>query len=774
MAIAAPALAQVVPFPDSGTADAGMASKAIANVVANDTIDGAPALLGASGNAAIARSGAWPTGLVLNTTSGALTTTTGLAAGVYSVSYKLCDLSSNCAITADTVTVVTPVINPASESGTADFGVGSLSIANIAANDTVNGAQAVLGSSGNARVSQSTNPAWPSGIVLNTSTGAVTTSSTLAVGTYSIAYNLCDRNVPAFCQSTTDTVTVIAPSINPAPDSGTADAGVGSQPIANVAANDTVNGAAATLGPGGNATVSQGTNPAWPSGIVLNTTTGAVTTSLTLGVGTYSIAYNLCDRNSPPVCNSAIDTVTVINPSIVPVAENGIADAGIASQPIANVAANDTVNSAPATLGSGGNATIAQGTPAWPTGMALNPATGAVTTTVAVPAGIYSLAYKLCDRNSPPACNSTADTLTIIAPLIIPNPDSGTATAGVASKPIANVAANDSVNGAQAVLGSSGNATVAQSGTWPSGIALTPSTGAVTTTAAQPPGTYNLSYTLCDRNGPPAACALGSVTINIYAAVVALPIAGSAVVGTSGTPIGFVPMQDLVNNASVVLGTTPNAVLSVAPGGNWPSGFSLDQVAGAISSSPSVPVGTYSLPYQLCDLNSPANCATATATVAITNPYSEVMATATPMGDVEFDWGRDGIHCGTCNFGDGNDRANWTDRSGNLWIAHLDPTSGLFVSPGANDELADTAAYFWNTWGNGPEWAFSTQNGQVSFAAGVLAMAARAAGAATARSRLRRRRLHHPDRLQRFRSVQLDAQIPVRRHWAWQRQCGHQ
>jgi hypothetical protein len=172
-------------------------------------------------------------------------------------------------------------------------------------------------------------------------------------------------------------------------------------------------------------------------------------------------------------------------------------------------------------------------------------------------------------------------------------------------------------------------------------------------------------------------------------------------------------MQDLVNTAPVVLGTSPNAILNIAPGSSWPSGFSLDPVAGAINSSPSVPIGTYSLPYQLCDLNSPPDCATSVATVAITAPYTEVLATSTAMGDVEFDWGRDGVHCASCNFGDSNDRANWTDRSGNIWIAHLNPATGLFVSPGANDELADTTAYFWNTWGNGPEWAFSTQNGQV-------------------------------------------------------------
>ena len=348
MAIAAPALAQVVPRPDSGTADAGIKSKPIANVVANDTINGAPAVLGASGNATIESSGMWPPGLVLNTMSGALTTATTLAAGVYSVSYELCDLSSNCASTTDTVTVITPVINPLPGSGTADFGVRSQPIANVAANDTVNGAPAILGAAGNARVLQSPTPPWPTGIVLNTTTGAVTTTSTIAVGTYNIAYYLCDWNVPADCQSTTDTVTVIAPSINPVADAGTVDAGVGSQPITNVAANDTVNGAPAALGASGNATVAQ--RGTWPPGITLTPSTGAVNVAATVAVGTYNIAYVLCDRNITPVCASTLDTVTLIAASVVapdgcPIFHCTVEATGVISQPLIEAVSTMTSNS---------------------------------------------------------------------------------------------------------------------------------------------------------------------------------------------------------------------------------------------------------------------------------------------------------------------------------------------------------------------------------------------------------------------------------------------
>jgi hypothetical protein len=91
----------------------------------------------------------------------------------------------------------------------------------------------------------------------------------------------------------------------------------------------------------------------------------------------------------------------------------------------------------------------------------------------------------------------------------------------------------------------------------------------------------------------------------------------------------------------------------------------------------------------------------------------EVKVSDAIFGDTEFDWGRDGISCPTCNFGEGNNRFNWTDTDGNLWIGHLNPATGAITPANGKSELADTSAFNWNEFGNGPEWAFSTQNGQV-------------------------------------------------------------
>jgi hypothetical protein len=594
----------IAPLPESGTAVSGTAATPIANVAANDNVNGFAATLGTSGNATVAQSGVWPAGIALNPATGAVTTTSAVQPGTYLVAYQLCDKAAipNCATVSDTITVSASIV-PTADSGTASAGIPTTPIANIAANDVVNGVAAVLGASGNATVA--TSGTWPVGMTLDPLTGAVATSAGLAPGTYSLQYQLCDKNTPANCQTVGITVTVGA-SIVPVLENGAAVAGSPSTPIGNVAANDTVNNAPATLGASGNATVAQ--SGVWPNGITLNPTTGAISTTAGVVPGTYPVSYQLCDKNSPANCQTVIDTITV-SANIAPVVDSGTATAGTSSTPVANVAANDTVNGVAATLGTSGNATVAQ-SGVWPAGIVLDPATGGVITTAAVPPGTYVVTYQLCDKNTPANCQTQTVTV-IVNGAIAPNPDSGTAIAGTPTTPISNIAANDSVNGFGATLGASGNATIAVSGSWPVGISLNPATGAISTSAAVPPGSYILPYSLCDKVAIPN-CANGSATITVSANIVPVLETGNAVSGSATTPIANVRANDNVNGA---VATAVNS--TIAQSGVWPAGIALNTTTGAITTSAAVQPGTYPVAYQLCDLNTPVNCQTVTDTITV-------------------------------------------------------------------------------------------------------------------------------------------------------------
>lgn len=86
-------------------------------------------------------------------------------------------------------------------------------------------------------------------------------------------------------------------------------------------------------------------------------------------------------------------------------------------------------------------------------------------------------------------------------------------------------------------------------------------------------------------------------------------------------------------------------------------------------------------------------------------PYpGEVQVGARTIADYEFDWGRDGTYCPTCNYGSGNNRLAFTGRDGSVWISHINVDNGYFGSSDGEGTLVDTNSIPAGTTGNGPEW----------------------------------------------------------------------
>jgi hypothetical protein len=107
---------------------------------------------------------------------------------------------------------------------------------------------------------------------------------------------------------------------------------------------------------------------------------------------------------------------------------------------------------------------------------------------------------------------------------------------------------------------------------------------------------------------------------------------------------------------------------------------------------------------------------TVTATVeAQPSPMPEIQVSTDDIVDFEFDWGRDGIYCPTCNFGNGNARLVFSDRDHNMWVGRLDPQTGAFDPENGRGALIDTRAAFSTEFGNGPEWMFSTRGSEIVY-----------------------------------------------------------
>lgn len=93
----------------------------------------------------------------------------------------------------------------------------------------------------------------------------------------------------------------------------------------------------------------------------------------------------------------------------------------------------------------------------------------------------------------------------------------------------------------------------------------------------------------------------------------------------------------------------------------------------------------------------------------------EVQVGTRTIIDFEFDWGRDGVHCPTCNHGAGNSRLAFTDDVGNLWVGYVDPDNGYFYPPDGQAVLVDTRSVTAQKIGNGPEWMVSKRGSELVY-----------------------------------------------------------
>ncbi len=310
------------------------------------------------------------------------------------------------------------------------------------------------------------------------------------------------------------------------------------------------------------------------------------------------------------LCSSLSSEVIVLNNYVCPKPENRtiVSTGGIV---FANITSNDIVNGVPVVLGATGNASVAvSGT--WPTGITLDPATGKVTVDAGTVPGTYNIVYELCDKLTPQACATVSNEIKVLS-IVEPIAENGTitSTGGIV---FANIASNDIVNGMSVVLGATGNASVAVSGIWPTGITLDPATGKVTIDAGMAPGTYNVVYELCDKLIP-QTCATVSNEIKVLSIVE--PIAeNGTIASTGGIVFANITSNDIVNGMPAVLGATGNA--SVAVFGTWPTGITLDPTTGKVTVDAGTAPGTYNVVYELCDKLTPQTCATVSNEIVVT------------------------------------------------------------------------------------------------------------------------------------------------------------
>ncbi|WP_448825665.1 beta strand repeat-containing protein, partial [Capnocytophaga bilenii] len=496
----------------------------IGNVLTNDRVGTRSATAGTGGNVTIniTHTPTTPNAPVLNPATGSVTVSGNTPAGVYTISYEVCNGS---ACTPTNVVVTVPQLQPNVPNVTITHSGTATTTRNVLDGATVNGGSQSATVTGSNPTVQITVTSSPTGSVvprLDPSTGIVTVPPTTPNGVYTISYNICTTATPTSCVSRTTVITVgnssattTTPTVTP--DDVTASVTTNSVvpgTIGNILTNDTIGGASVTTN---EVTIRVTHTPTTPNAPVLNPATGSVTVSGNTPAGVYTIGYEVCNG-----AKCATGTVTVTVPQLLPnVPTVSITHSGTATT-TRNVLDGGTVNggSQSATV-TGANPTVQITVTSSPTGSVvprLDPSTGIVTVPPTTPNGVYTISYSICTTATPTSCVSRTTVITVgnssattTTPTVTPDDVTASVTTNsVVPGTIGNILTNDTIGGAS-VTTNEVTIRVTHTPTTPNAPVLNPATGSVTVSGNTPAGVYTIGYEVC--NG--AKCATGTVTVTV-------------------------------------------------------------------------------------------------------------------------------------------------------------------------------------------------------------------------------------------------------------------
>jgi YVTN family beta-propeller protein len=374
---------------------------------------------------------------------------------------------------------------------------GGSAVASVLANDTLGGAPAAL-----ANVTLSLVSSSDPGVTLDGATGAVLVDVATDVGSYALAYRICETGIPGNCDEATVTVNVRAPYVIRAANDGAA-AHAGATAIPSVLANDTLGDALALPK---NVTLSVMSSS--DEGIGLDLANGSVFVGAGTAPGDHALVYRICESASAGNCDEATVTVTIVPYAIVAANDRGTSPR-TGGTAVTSVLANDTFDGGPATM-SPVTLSLVSSTNA---GVTLNLSDGSVSVARGTAAGAHELIYRICETASVSNCAEAAVTVTVNPYVVNAVRDSARASSKNAGTAVANVLANDTIGGVRAALA---NVTLSFVSVSPanSKIRLDLSDGSVDVLGKTDSGSFALVYRICDVEDA-TNCSRGTVAIDL-------------------------------------------------------------------------------------------------------------------------------------------------------------------------------------------------------------------------------------------------------------------
>ncbi|HSZ62831.1 MAG TPA: putative Ig domain-containing protein [Terriglobales bacterium] len=536
--------------------------------------------------------GSLPTGLSLNTSTGAIS---GKPSGTFTGTVSF------------TVTVTD------NESPTKQTASANLSIVISAPPLSVTTTSLAAGTIGNAYTNQTlqatggitpytwaiTTGSLPSGLSLNAATGVISGTPTgTFVGTDSFTVTVTDSETPTGGMASAN----LSIAISVAPLSVTTTSS--SLPVGVVSSVY----AGATLQATGGITPYSWTvtTGSLPAGLTLNASTGAISGTPTAS-GTANFTVTVTDAETPTAKTATANLSIVVNPALSVTTTTLPAGVIGTTYPGATLAAAGGITPY----------TWAITTGSLPAGLSLNASTGAISGKPSgTLTGTVSFTVTVTDNESP-----TKQTASANLSIVISAPPLSVTTTSLAGGSIGTVYTNQTLQATGGITPYSWSVTT---GSLPAGLSLSATTGVISGT---PTGTFvgtdNFTVTVTDSETPTGAKATANLSITITVAPLSVTTTSSAFA------VGVVN--------SVYPSTTLQATGGISPyswtitTGSLPSGLLLNASTGVISGTPTAS-GTSNFTVTVTDSETPtAKTATANLSIVV-NPALSVTTTTLAAG----------------------------------------------------------------------------------------------------------------------------------------------
>ena len=264
-----------------------------------------------------------------------------------------------------------------------------------------------------------------------------------------------------------------------------------------------------------------------------------------------------------------------------------------------NILTNDKLYGNGATTS---NVTISEVTPN--ANVKIDTATGQVKVQPNIPAGTYTVTYRICDKNISTACSNIATVKVKVTSTIdaVDDPEvSVPHTGGTVS-----ILTNDTLNGNPATT-SNVTITVTNDGGL-TGLTVD-GTGKLVVPNNTTPGTYTITYKICDKANS-NVCDSATAKIKVPSVIDAVDDPEVSVPRTGGT-VSILTNDTLNGNPA----TTSNVTITVTNDGGL-TGLTVDGTGKLVVPNNTTP-GTYTITYKICDKANSNVCDSATAKIKV-------------------------------------------------------------------------------------------------------------------------------------------------------------